>query len=454
MKEKTPAEKDKSEVSSDRKNPYKHPILYKSDHKPIIVSHLWPWWRKMLAFIGPGYMVAVGYVDPGNWATDLAAGSQFGYSLLSVLLFSNLIAILLQFLACKLGIVTQKDLAQSCREHYSFPVSIFLWIISEITIIATDLAEVIGTAIALKLLFNTPIIVGVCITALDVFIITYLQKLGFRYIESFVMVILLIIGICFWFEILYSQPSFKSILYGFMIPTEILTNKDMLYISIGMMGAVIMPHNLYLHSSLVQTRKYRKNTSSKKDAIKYTTIDSTLALTMVFFINCAILIMAAAVFHKSGHHNVREIQDAYKLLTPLVNAPLASTLFAIALFASGQNSTFIGTLTGQIVMEGFLEIRLRPWLRRLITRGLALFPAVICVVYYGEGALAKLLIFSQVVLSLTLSFALIPLIKFTGNIKKMGEFANSPLIHSLAWGAAIIIICLNIKYVTDFLGIR
>lgn len=436
-----------------RRRFYKPPVLFKPDYDPIPVSISWPWWRKMLAFIGPGYMVAVGYVDPGNWATDLAGGSQFGYTLLSVLLVSNLIAILLQFLACKLGVVTQRDLAQSCRDQFSRPLSIFLWLVNELAIIATDLAEVIGSAIALKLLFNIPIIVGVCITAVDVFIITYLQRLGFRYLEAFVMVLLGIIGVCFWFEIVFSYPNFNSIMNGFIPTTEIFTNKDMLYLSIGMMGAVIMPHNLFLHSGLVKTRQYKETAPSKKEAIRYTTIDSTVALIFVFFINCAILIMAAAVFHKTGHNEVTEIQEAYKLLTPLANAPLASTLFALALLASGQNSTLTGTLTGQIVMEGFIQIRLKPWIRRFVTRGLALIPAIVCIIYYGEGSLTQMLIFSQVVISLTLSFALIPLVKFTGDSKVMGEFANSFWIKVIAWGAAILISGLNIKYITDFIGL-
>lgn len=440
-------------VRPGRRRFYKPPILYKPEYEPISVSLNWPWWKKMLAFIGPGYMVAVGYVDPGNWATDLAGGSQFGYTLLSILLISNLIAILLQFLACKLGIVTERDLAQACRDHFSPPVSFLLWIMSEIAIMATDLAEIIGSAIALLLLFHIPIIVGVWITAIDIFFIIYLQRLGFRYLEAFVMVLMLIIGGSFWFEILFSHPDLGSIMKGLVPTSEIITNKEMLYISIGIVGAVIMPHSLYLHSALVQTRQYKETAPNKLEAIKYTTIDSVVALTLVFFINAAILIMSAAVFYKSGHRNVAELQEAYQLLTPMTNAPLASTLFALALLASGQNSTLTGTLAGQIVMEGFLQIRLRPWIRRLMTRGLALLPAVICIIYYGEKSLTQLLIFSQVIISLTLSFALIPLVNFTGNKKTMGEFVNSFWIKVIAWVCAIIITFLNIKYVTDFIGL-
>lgn len=424
-----------------------------SDNEQVSVSDHWPWWRKMLAFIGPGYLIAVGYVDPGNWATDLAGGSQFGYTLLSIILMSNLMAILLQFLACKLGIVTRRDLAQACKDNYIRPVSIILWLISEIAIIATDLAEVIGSAIALKLLFNIPVIIGVCATAVDVFMITYLQRLGFRYLEAFVMILMLVIGICFWFEIVYSQPDIASILYGFIPQPEILKNPEMLYISIGIIGATVMPHNLFLHSAIVQTRQYKDNIPRRKEAIKYASIDSTVALLYAFFINAAILIMAAAVFHKTGHTEVAEIQDAYKLLTPLLDAPFASTLFALALLASGQNSTLTGTLAGQIVMEGFLNIRLRPWIRRLLTRGIALIPAILCVIYYGESGLAKLLIISQLVISGTLSFALIPLVKFTGDTNKMGVFVNSRWIKILGWATAGIIACLNIKFIADFIGI-
>lgn len=416
----------------------------------IPVPQHWPWWRKMLAFAGPGYLVAVGYMDPGNWATDLAGGSGFGYTLLSVILLSNLMAVLLQSLAGKLGVATGRDLAQACRDNYSFPLSMMLWIMCEIAICACDLAEVIGSAIALNLLFNIPLIAGVCITALDVLLIMYFQKLGFRYIEAFVMALIAVIAACFWYEIIISRPDVGGILRGFIPHPDILTNPEMLYIGIGIIGATVMPHNLYLHSSIVQTRKYADNHEGKKEAIKFITIDSTFALTLAFFINAAILIVAAAVFHKNGHTQVAEIQEAYQLLTPQLNAPLASMIFALALLASGQNSTLTGTLAGQIVMEGFLDLRLRPWVRRLLTRGLAIIPAVISVILYGESGMAKLLIFSQVILSFQLGFAVVPLIVFTSDRKKMGKFVNSLWITILAWMCAVLIIALNLKYLIDF----
>ncbi|MBA3721641.1 MAG: Nramp family divalent metal transporter [Parachlamydiaceae bacterium] len=422
----------------------------RESHQTIPVPSHWPWWRKMLAFAGPGYLVAVGYMDPGNWATDLAGGSAFGYSLLSIILISNLLAILLQSLAGRLGIVTGRDLAQACRDHYSYKTAMVLWVLSEIAICATDLAEIIGSAIALNLLFNLPLIWGVFITVFDVFIIMYFQKFNFRIIESIIVILMLIIAGCFWFEIFYSKPDFGQILKGFVPTSEILRNPEMLYISIGIVGATVMPHNLYLHSSIVQTRKYPDTNLGKREAIKFVNIDSTVALTFAFLINAAILIMAAAVFHRNGHTNIAEIQDAYKLLSPQLDIPIASTLFAIALLAAGQNSTITGTLSSQIVMEGFLDIRLRPWLRRLITRSIAIIPAIICVLLYGESGIAHLLIFSQVILSLQLGFAVIPLVIFTGDRKKMGEFVNSLWIKWLAWLGAGLIVILNIKYLIDF----
>ena len=417
----------------------------------IPVPREWPWWRKMLAFIGPGYLVAVGYMDPGNWATDIAGGSQFGYTLLSVILLSNLMAILLQSLAGKLGIVSGRDLAQACRDHYSYPVAILLWILCEIAICACDLAEIIGSAIALNLLFGLPLLAGVFITALDVLIIMYLQRLNFKYLEAFVFILILMIGACFSYEMYVSQPHLGEIFHAFIPSKEILTNSEMLYVAIAIVGATVMPHNLYLHSSIVQTRKYEQTDEGKKEAIRYVTIDSTVALMFAFFINAAILIMAAAVFHKNDLKNVAEIQDAYRLLTPVLNAPLASTLFALALLASGQNSTLTGTLAGQIVMEGFLDIRLRPWVRRLITRALAMIPAIVCIVIYGESEITRLLIFSQVVLSLQLAFAVIPLVLFTSDSKKMGPFRNTPRVQVLAWLITALIVLLNGKYVIDFL---
>ncbi len=428
----------------------KTPSLQES-YQTVPVPHYWPWWRKMLAFGGPGYLVAVGYMDPGNWATDLAGGSAFGYTLLSIILLSNLMAILLQYLAGKLGVATQRDLAQSCRDHYSRPTTLILWILSEIAICACDLAEIIGSAIALNLLFHIPLLWGVLLTALDIFMILYLQKLNIRYIEAFVISLITIISICFWVEIFFSKPDFNAILNGFIPTTEIVKNPQMLYIAIGILGATVMPHNLYLHSSIVQTRKYADTPESKREALKFISLDSIIALTIAFFINAAILIVAAAVFHRQGYTQIAEIQDAYKLLSPLVNAPLASTLFALALLASGQNSTLTGTLAGQIVMEGFLDLRLRPWVRRFLTRSIAIIPAAIAVIWYGESGIANLLIFSQVVLSFQLAFAVIPLILFTGNRKTMGEFVNSAWIKVLAWLAASLIIALNIKYLLDFI---
>ena len=405
----------------------------------------------MLAFSGPGYLVAVGYMDPGNWATDLAGGSQFGYALLSVILISNLMAILLQSLCAKLGIATGRDLAQACRDHYSRPVAIILWLLCEVAICACDLAEVIGSAIALNLLFKIPLVWGVCITALDVLAVMYLQNKGFRYIEALVISLILVIGGCFLAEIIFSKPSIVGILGGFVPKFEIIRNPEMLYIAIGILGATVMPHNLYLHSSIVQTRKYEQTSEGKREAIKFATIDSTVALMFALFINAAILIVSAATFHGT-EHKVAEIQDAHQLLSPVLGVTMASTLFAIALLASGQNSTLTGTLAGQIVMEGFLNIRLRPWLRRLITRLIAIIPAVIVTAMYGESGSAKLLVLSQVILSLQLSFAVIPLILFTNNPKKMGEFVNQRWMKVSAWSVAIVIAVLNLKLLADFFG--
>src|SRR6266478_3827958 len=396
-------------------------------------------WRKLLAFSGPGYLVAVGYMDPGNWATDLAGGSAFGYRLLSVILISNLMAILLQSLCAKLGIVTGRDLAQACRDHYSKPVSVVLWLLCEVAICACDLAEVIGSAIALNLLFKIPLVWGVCITALDVLAVMYLQNKGFRYIEALVMTLILTIGGCFLMEIIFSRPNAAEVFGGFVPKFEVIRNTDMLYVAIGILGATVMPHNLYLHSSIVQTRKYEQNAEGKAEAIKFATIDSTAALMFALFINAAILVVSAATFHTRGQHDVAEIQDAYKLLSRMLSVPVASALFAIALLASGQNSTLTGTLAGQIVMEGFLNIRLRPWLRRLITRLIAIVPAVIATALYGASGSAKLLIWSQVILSLQLSFAVIPLVLFTSDKAKMGEFVNPRWLTITAWTTAMVI---------------
>jgi manganese transport protein len=381
-------------------------------------------------------------MDPGNWATDLAGGSQFGYRLLSVILLSNLMAVLLQGLASKLGIVTGRDLAQACRDHYSRPVGFVLWVLCELAIAACDLAEVIGTAIALNLLFGIPLAIGVAITALDVLLLLFLQNKGFRLLEAMVIVLVATVGFCFLFEMILSRPDIGPMLRGFIPTPEIISNPSMLYVAIGILGATVMPHNLYLHSSIVQTRRYEETAAGKKEAVKFAFLDSTIALSLALFINAAILIVAAATFHTSGNQDVAEIQDAYKLLTPLLGAG-ASTVFALALLASGQNSTLTGTLAGQIVMEGFLNIRIRPWLRRLITRMIAIVPAAIVAILYGESGTARLLILSQVILSLQLSFAVFPLVMFTSDRKKMGDFANPGWLKALAYLIAFIIASLN-----------
>jgi len=402
------------------------------------------WLRKLLSFAGPGYLVAVGYMDPGNWATDLAGGSRFGYTLLSVILLSNLIAIMLQGLSAKLGIVTGRDLAQACRDHYSRPANSVLWVLAEVAIAATDLAEVIGAAIALNLLFGVPLPWGIGITALDVFLVLFLQHRGFRLVEGIVIVLVGTIGLCFLIEIVLSRPEVGAIARGFVPSAEIVRNREMLYIAIGILGATVMPHNLYLHSSIVQTRAYDLTPAGRREAIRFAFIDSTVALTFALFINAAILIVAAATFHTTGNVEVAEIQDAYHLLSPLLGVGAASILFAVALLASGQSSTLTGTLSGQIVMEGFLDIRLRPWLRRLITRAIAVVPAVIVSILYGESGTAHLLIFSQVILSFQLSFAVFPLVRFTSERAKMGEFANGPLLKVAAYFAAVLIAGLNV----------
>ncbi|HTA81502.1 MAG TPA: Nramp family divalent metal transporter [Bacteroidia bacterium] len=406
-------------------------------------------WKKLLAFSGPGLMVAVGYMDPGNWATDIEGGSKFGYTLLSVILISNLFAILLQYLALKLGVATEKDLAQACRSHYSPRVSFMLWIFCEIAIAACDLAEVIGSAIALNLLFKIPLTWGVVITGFDVLLILFFQYKGFRFIESVVGSLIVIIVLAFVFEMIVSHPQLFPMLSGLLPKPEIVTNLSELYIAIGILGATVMPHNLYLHSSIVQTRDYPRTTVGKKMAIKFAAIDSTVALMAAFFINAAILIVAAASFHSSGHNDVSTIMDAHKLLTPLLGTTLASTLFAVALLASGQNSTLTGTLAGQIVMEGFLDIKLKPWLRRLITRGIAIVPAFIVTFILGERGTANLLVLSQVILSMQLSFAVIPLIMFTNSKQKMGLFANRKSMKIVAWAVAIIILGLNLYLLYD-----
>ena len=372
-------------------------------------------------------------MDPGNWATDLAGGARFGYTLLAVILLSNLMAIVLQGLAAKLGIVTGRDLAQACRDHYSRPVSLFLWVICEIAIAACDLAEVIGSAIALNLLFGIPLPWGIAITAFDVLAMLYLQNQGFRMLEALVVVLIATVAGCFLFEILISKPDAAAVFSGFVPSASILTDPDKLYIAIGILGATVMPHNLYLHSSVVQTRSYQETPAGKREAVKYAFIDSTVALSFALFINAAILVVAAATFHRVGKTGVAEIQDAYRLLTPLLGVTGASAVFAFALLASGQNSTLTGTLAGQIVMEGFLSIRIRPWLRRLITRSIAIVPAALMAIFFGERGAAQLLILSQVILSLQLSFAVFPLVRFTSDRLKMGEFVNPLWLKVLAY---------------------
>ena len=412
-------------------------------HGSIAVPHEAGFWRKMLAFAGPGYLVAVGYMDPGNWATDLAGGARFGYTLLSVILLSNLMAILLQALSLKLGIATGRDLAQACRDHYTRPVSFVLWVMCEIAIAACDLAEVIGAAIALNLLFGLPLIWGVVLTALDVLVVLYLQNRGFRYVEALVVGLILAVAGSFAIEIYLAKPAVAPLLTGFIPRAGIVRDPNMLYIAIGILGATVMPHNLYLHSSIVQTRKYLDSYESKKEAIRFATIDSSVALMFALFINAAILVMAAAAFHGSGHEAVADIGDAYQLLSPLLGTRMASILFAVALLCSGQNATLTGTLAGQIVMEGFINLRLRPWLRRLITRLIAIVPAVIVVWLYGERGTGQLIILSQVVLSLQLSFAVFPLVLFTSEPQKMGPFASPLWLKALAWSVAVVIAVLN-----------
>jgi manganese transport protein len=418
-------------------------------HRTIVVPREASFWRKMIAFSGPGFLVAVGYMDPGNWATDLAGGARFGYTLLSIVMISNFMAILLQHLCIKLGVATGRDLAQACRDHYSIPTVWFLWILCEVAIAACDLAEVVGSAIALQLLFGVPLVWGCCITAFDVLAVLYLQHKGFRYIEALVITLIATIAICFGAELFFSKPSFLGIAMGFIPGSQIVTNQEMLYVSIGIIGATVMPHNLYLHSSIVQTRKFEQTPDGKHEAIKFATIDSTAALMFALFINAAILVLAAAVFHWSGHQNVAEIQDAYKLLSPLLGVSVASILFAVALLASGQNSTLTGTLAGQVVMEGFLNFRITPWLRRLITRALAIVPAVIVIGVFGESKTTELLVASQVVLSMQLGFAVWPLMRFTDEKAKMGEFANKRWLKILGWATTGIIIILNVKLLFD-----
>jgi manganese transport protein len=418
-------------------------------HSSITVPQGGHWLRRLAAFAGPGYMVSVGYMDPGNWATDIAGGSRFGYTLLAVILLSNLMAILLQALSVRLGIATGRDLAQACRAHYSRPVNIMLWLACEAAIIACDLAEVIGTAIALQLLFGIPLIAGALITAFDAFVLLLLMNKGFRFLEAFVIALLLVIAVCFAVQIVAAAPPVMAVLRGFVPSPEIVTNREMLYVAIGIIGATVMPHNLYLHSSVVQTRAYARDDEGRRDAIRWATTDSTIALMLALFINAAILMVAASVFHGTGHTDVAEIGEAYRLLSPLLGLGIASTLFALALLASGLNSTVTATLAGQIVMEGFLRLRMPYWARRLVTRGIAIVPVVVVTALYGEKGTAQLLVLSQVILSMQLPFAIIPLVRFTSDKLKMGACVTPRWMTLLAWLVAGVIVILNLKLLVD-----
>jgi len=410
--------------------------------------------RKLFAFSGPGYLVAVGYMDPGNWATAIAGGSAFGYTLLSVVMLANLMAIVLQALSVRLGIATGRDLAQACRDHYSPTTAFALWLLAELAICATDLAEVIGTAIALNLLFGIPLLTGVVLTVADVFLILLLQSRGFRYMEALIISLIVVIGGCFGYEILLSAPDWAAVAAGFVPSPRIVTDPAMLYVAIGILGATVMPHNLYLHSSIVQTRRFDENPEGRCEAARYATIDSTIALMFALLINASILIVAAATFHTSGNTEIAEIQDAHRMLAPLLGATAASTIFAIALLASGQNSAVTGTLAGQIVMEGFLRIRLPAWLRRMITRLLAIIPAVVVTALYGEAGTAKLLVLSQVVLSMQLPFAVVPLVILASDRAKMGDLVSPRWLTLLASAMAAAIIALNLKLIFDFLSFQ
>jgi manganese transport protein len=423
-------------------------------HSSVSLTRSRKFWLRLLGFLGPGFLISVGYMDPGNWATDIAGGSRYGYTLLFVIMASNLMAILLQSLSLKLGVATERDLAQLCNEAYGRTASFALWLLAEVAIAACDLAEVIGSAIALELLFHIPLFWGVLITGLDVLLILLLQRWGFRYVESLVIALIGTIIVLFGLQMLFSRPDYWPALHALFIPSAaIITNPGMLYIAVGILGATVMPHNLYLHSSIVQSRRYARTPEGKRQAIRFANVDSAFALTIALFVNAAILIVAAAVFHRRGLFNVAAIQDAFKLLSPLVGASGASTLFAVALLASGQNSSITGTLAGQVVMEGFIHIRLKPWLRRLITRSLAIIPTIVVVAITGEQGTEKLLILSQVILSLQLSFAVIPLVRFTGSRALMGQFVNGRALQALAWFTAALIVALNAwLLVQTFLG--
>jgi manganese transport protein len=411
--------------------------------RSIPVAEHGHWLRRFLGFAGPGYLVAVGYMDPGNWATDLAGGSAFGYTLLWVVMLSNLMAMLLQVLSARLGIATGMDLAQACRRHYSRPATIAQWLLCEIAICATDMAEVIGTAIALKLLFGLPLLWGVLLTGADVLLVLWLQQRGFRYLEALVLALLATIFVCISINLVLAQPQRQAVAAGFIPDHRTVTDPAMLYIAIGIIGATVMPHNLYLHSSAVQTRRFALTECGRRNAARFATIDVVIALVFAFMVNAAILVTSAAAFHGSGHRDVAEIQDAYHLLTPLLGTTTASLLFGMALLASGQSSTLTATLAGQIVMEGYMQLKLRPWLRRLLTRSIAIMPALFATAYYGDSGVARLLIFSQVILSLQLPFAVVPLVRFTSDKAKMGALVNPSWLTRLAWLVAALIVTLN-----------
>ncbi|MCW0447640.1 Divalent metal cation transporter MntH [Xanthomonas sacchari] len=420
-------------------------------HASVAVPRSGLGWRRFLAFLGPGYMVSVGYMDPGNWATDIAGGSHFGYLLLSVILLSNLMAIVLQGLAARLGIATGLDLAQACRAHYSKPVNFLLWLACEAAIVACDLAEVIGTAIALKLLFGIPLTAGAIITSIDALLVLFLMRRGFRALEAFVIALLTVIFACFLVQIVLAAPPLREVLSGFIPRAQVVTDPAALYLAIGIIGATVMPHNLYLHSSIVQTRAYERTDQGRRSALRWALADSTIALSLALFVNAAILILAAAVFHAHGRTDVQEIEQAHELLAPMLGVGLASTLFAVALLASGINSTVTATLAGQIVMEGFLHLRLPPWARRLLTRGLAIVPVVAVTSLYGEQGTAKLLVLSQVVLSMQLPFAVIPLVRFVTDKQRMGPLVVRRGLAWLAWAIAALIVVLNLKLLADTL---
>ena len=416
------------------------PEVYASVHVSLSAS----WWKRLMGYVGPGFLIAVGYMDPGNWATDIAGGARFGYTLLFVIMASNLMAVLLQSLSLKLGVATERDLAQVCRESTGPVASWILWVMAEVAIAACDMAEVIGSAIALNLLFHLPLFYGVLITSVDVLLILLLQRWGFRYVEAVVIALIGTILALFAIQMVLSRPEYAIALHDLVVPSSsIVLDRKMLFIAIGMLGATVMPHNLYLHSSIVQSRRYKRTPEGKREAIRMANIDSALALTVALFVNAAILIVAAAAFHRSGHFEVAAIEDAYRLLSPLVGAAGASTLFAVALLASGQNSSITGTLAGQVVMEGFVHLRVAPWLRRLITRSIAIIPTIVVVALRGEHGTEKLLLISQVILSLQLSFAVVPLVMFTGNREKMGQFVNAPWLKVASWAVAILIVVLN-----------